>query len=256
MGRVKPGRQRRPGRAMKSGHSFGGEHGITAVYPYTRDGRTHFGWIDARAYGPGVQFFAAPVETAGWQGDEAWIRLLAVGRDGVEGPGDRFARLLATSTSGAIATFGNRSVAYAATPGNGLGALFEVDNDRLDQAGDDLVGPLEDLGIAYRARYPLETWAEFGQAMQKTVLPLVNPEDSLPERIMDFHLCSACGRPVFDSSPSVMVDLPGRGVAMVCQACADGSMLRLCRQLAKDKAPPVDAGLLATLQSLSGVLAG
>ncbi|MFE9803755.1 hypothetical protein ACFYP6_33700 [Streptomyces goshikiensis] len=256
MGRVKPNRQRRPGRAMESADSFGGEHGVTAVYPYTLNGRTHFGWIDARAYGPGVQFFAAPVETAGWEGDGAWIRLFAAGRDGVEGPGDRLAHLLATSTSGAIATFGNRSVAYAATPENGMGALFEVDNERLAQAGDELVGPLEDLGIAYRARYPLETWAEFGQALQKLVLPLVKPEAPLPERIMAFHPCSACGRPVFDSCPSVMVDLPGRrGVAMVCPACADGSMLRLCRQLANDDASPVDTALLATLQSLSGVMA-
>ncbi|MGW4688550.1 hypothetical protein ACWEPM_27150 [Streptomyces sp. NPDC004244] len=254
MGRVKPGRQRRAGSATKRERSTGGEHGITAVFPYVRNGCTHFGWIDVRAYGPGVQFFAAPVETAGWQKEDSWVRLLAVGRNEVDGPADRLARLLATSTSGAIATFENRSVAYAATAGNGLGALFEVDNDRLDQAGNDLAGPLEDLGVAYRVRYPLETWVEFGRAMQEQILPLVDPEEPLPQHVMGFHLCSVCCRPVFDSC-SLMVDLPGhRGGAMVCPACGDGTMLRLCQQIAKDGLPPVDPALLTALEQFANAL--
>ncbi|MCM1969419.1 hypothetical protein [Streptomyces sp. G1] len=146
-------------------------------------------------------------------------------------------------------------MAYAATAGNGLGALFEVDNDRLDQAGADLAGPLEDLGVAYRARYPLETWEEFGRAIQEQILPLVDPEEQRPEHVMGFHVCSACGRPVFDSCPSLMAPLPGaRGVAMVCPACADGSMRRLCQQLATDGAPPVDPDVLIALEQLHDAL--
>ncbi|MFI8365292.1 hypothetical protein ACIGD1_34710 [Streptomyces sp. NPDC085612] len=148
-------------------------------------------------------------------------------------------------------------MAYAATADNGLGALFEVDNERLDQAGTDLVGPLEEIGIAYRARYPLETWVEFGTAMQEKVLPLVDLREPQPERVMDFHLCTTCSRPVFDNCASFMVELPaGRGVAMVCPACADGTMLRACEQLAADGAPPVEPALLTALEQLHGALAG
>ncbi|AXE28294.1 hypothetical protein C0216_33110 (plasmid) [Streptomyces globosus] len=74
---------------------------------------------------------------------------------------------------------------------------------------------------------------------------------------MGFHLCSTCGRPVFDNCASFMVELPdGGGVAMVGPACADGSMLRVCQQLAADGAPPVDPALLTGLEQLRGALAG
>ncbi|WP_407842113.1 hypothetical protein ACE1OC_42945 (plasmid) [Streptomyces sp. DSM 116496] len=255
MGRVKPGRQRRASSGANQARSAGEDHGITMVSPYVRNGRTHFGWIDARAHGPGVQFFAAPVETAGWQKEDSWVRLLYAGRNGTEGPADRLARLLATSTSGPIAAFENRTVAYAATADNGLGALFEIDNDRLDQADSELEGPLEDLGVAYRARYPLEYWEQFGRAMQERILPLIDPAEPRPELVMGFHVCSACGRPVFDSCPSLMARLPGgRGIAMVCPACADGSMWRLCQQLAADGAPPVDPKVLTSLEHLHSAL--
>ncbi len=73
----------------------------------------------------------------------------------------------------------------------------------------------------------LDMWAQLGAELLPLVPAAVDGE-TLPYE--DFHLCSACDRPVFDSEPTVMVGAPGL-FAAVCAWCASGQSAQLADAL-------------------------
>jgi hypothetical protein len=73
----------------------------------------------------------------------------------------------------------------------------------------------------------LDMWAQLGAELLRLV-PAVSEGGELPYE--DFHLCSACDRPVFDSEPTLMVGAPGI-LAMVCAWCASGESAQLADAL-------------------------
>jgi hypothetical protein len=73
----------------------------------------------------------------------------------------------------------------------------------------------------------LDMWAQLGGELLRLV-PAVGDGEPLPYE--DFHLCSACDRPVFDSEPTLMVGASGV-LAMVCAWCASGESAQLADAL-------------------------
>ncbi|MER7763804.1 hypothetical protein [Streptomyces sp. NPDC097619] len=231
--------------------SFGdatGEHGLTIAFPYGFDGYARLGCVDVRAYGPGIQMSVLPAESIdAATGAAPWVTSYSVGTNGVQGPADRLAGLLATSTSGDIARTGEgHTIVYAADPVTGLGALAEVDSALLLLPEGTPAPPTE--GILRRMRLPLEVWEELGRAMSATVIPRAEAGSAQPGTVMGHHPCDACERPVFDSCPSTV--LMGRdGLMVVCPSCVDGSSLALCRGMSADRTlPPVEPTLLARIE--------
>lgn len=52
-------------------------------------------------------------------------------------------------------------------------------------------------------------------------LPPLAGDPAAPWQPEDFHLCTGCGRPVFDSMPTMMVARPSTGgfIGMMCEPC-------------------------------------
>lgn len=94
----------------------------------------------------------------------------------------------------------------------------------------------------------LDMWAQLGAELLRLV-PAVGDGEPLPYE--DFHLCSACARPVFDSEPTLMVG--GSGVlAMVCAWCATGESAQLADALDEaDVAPDTSAAIREVLAAVA-----
>lgn len=86
----------------------------------------------------------------------------------------------------------------------------------------------------------LDMWAQLGAELLRLV-PAVGGGETLPYE--DFHLCSACDRPVFDSEPTVMVGAAGV-LAMVCAWCASGQSGQLADALDEAGVAPVTAAAI------------
>lgn len=94
----------------------------------------------------------------------------------------------------------------------------------------------------------LDMWAQLGAELLRLV-PAVGDVEVLPYE--DFHLCSACDRPVFDSEPTVMVGAAGV-LAMVCAWCASGQSAQLADGL---DAAGVAPGMAAAIREVLAAVA-
>ncbi|HET9326427.1 MAG TPA: hypothetical protein VFQ05_06640 [Candidatus Eisenbacteria bacterium] len=94
----------------------------------------------------------------------------------------------------------------------------------------------------------LDMWAQLGAELLRLV-PAVGEGEELPYE--DFHLCSACDRPVFDSEPTMLVGASGV-LAMVCAWCASGESAQLADALDKAGVAP---GTSAAIREVLAVVA-
>lgn len=182
-----------------------------------------------------------PMETPGVGWVDSWANLFPVGRDGTEGLADRLACLLAGSTPGKVAGLKEGVLFYGVDDETGMGTLAEVDVDENGEPG----------SVRRRMRHSTVNWEAFGAFLRDEIIPVVDPDAPAPEKVMDSHPCSACGRPVFDTCPTMtVVDLKSRGTASVCLTCADGTLLDMCRLVQAEDVPPVQPRLIELLEEI------
>lgn len=94
----------------------------------------------------------------------------------------------------------------------------------------------------------LDTWAQLGPELLR-LIPAVGDGEELPYE--DFHLCSACDRPVFDSEPTLMIGMHGV-LAMACAWCASGESEQLADALDKaGVAPDMSAAIREVLAAVT-----
>jgi hypothetical protein len=109
---------------------------------------------------------------------------------------------------------GTDGIAYAITyePGDGGGWITYA---RLN--GDELESVAE---WGYAAEHLRDLGAVLGEHAPGELPPLPG-DPAAPWSPEDFHLCSGCGRPVFDSMPTMMVTSPSTGglIGMMCEPC-------------------------------------
>lgn len=224
----------------------GADRGITSMFPIPDPNAevTEFALIDARANGNRVQFVAGPVNPSG---DDASpiIAMLSV--------------KVAADLAAAIE---ERREGWEIQGGGryiGLAYLPDEDGYRmLDAAEEDtpmIARGEEPPGGVRWFEAPAQAFDAVAQALRDRIIPDAEASTITETTLMEFHGCSVCGRPVFETAPTAMVATNGVLVT-ACELCVSGTYLDACRSLVEAGLPPARKDLVRSLKEIEAALRG